>query len=303
MSDPQLKRYQVALREQFPALTIDSLEYLSEGWDSVACLVNHNLIFRFPKRPYVAHKLVVEARLLPELAGRLPLSIPHFIYLASNPKTAKSFPYIFVGYEMLKGISEEDWSPELEKAEWWKPPVGEFLTALHAFPIARARELGVRDMSLTEALSGDLVDGLSWRETLQAYFLLAREKAFPLLSLTPQVMVSNNFETFLADDHHFDFEPVVLHADLSEDHILIDLEQQKIGGIIDFGDVAIGDPALDVMESLLPYYGGKVDPTFVERRRFYLKHLPALTCILFGLEHNDPVLIEYGVEEINSFFV
>ena len=67
---------------------------------------------------------------------------------------------------------------------------------------------------------------------------------------------------FLAEEWHFAFEPVLVHADLWQDHILLKMQEQQVSGIIEFGDVGIGDPALDVWPSLLPYYGGQVDETF-----------------------------------------
>ncbi len=65
---PDLKHYREALQEIFPALPLNSLEYLSEGWDSLVFRVNSRLIFRFPKRPEVETALLKEARLLPHLA-------------------------------------------------------------------------------------------------------------------------------------------------------------------------------------------------------------------------------------------
>ena len=55
---------------------------------------------------------------------------------------------------------------------------------------------------------------------------------------------------------------MLVHADLWQDHILLKMQEQQVSGIIEFGDVGIGDPALDVWPSLLPYYGGQVDETF-----------------------------------------
>ena len=39
---------------------------------------------------------------------------------------------------------------------------------------------------------------------------------------------------------------VVLHGDLVTDHILVEDGTQHLAGIIDFGDVGLGDPALDL---------------------------------------------------------
>ncbi len=46
-------------------------------------------------------------------------------------------------------------------------------------------------------------------------------------------------------DHKYPGQPVLLHGDLSPDHILWDPQAKRITGIIDFGDMQFGDPAWD----------------------------------------------------------
>ncbi len=101
MLDDDRATYRAAIAEGFPNLSVDTLEYLSEGKDSVACLVNHRLVFRFPKQDRAEQKLLIETRLLPELAPTLPLAIPRFTYTVLTPLT--SYPRAFVGYDLLDG--------------------------------------------------------------------------------------------------------------------------------------------------------------------------------------------------------
>ena len=39
---------------------------------------------------------------------------------------------------------------------------------------------------------------------------------------------------------------VVLHGDLVEEHLLLSFNRERLAGIIDFGDVGLGDPADDL---------------------------------------------------------
>ena len=39
----------------------------------------------------------------------------------------------------------------------------------------------------------------------------------------------------------------IVHGDLVGEHILVDLSGSRLAGIIDFGDVALGDPAQDLL--------------------------------------------------------
>jgi len=275
---------------------ITSLDYLSEGWESVACLVNGHLVFRFPKRDVAEHYLRTEIRLLSELVAHLPLPIPRFDYVADPP--GQHVPYAFAGYELLPGTSSMNWPDEVVEADWWKPPVGAFLTALHAFPVSRARELGVRPINQTAKLTGKAAAPANWRETLSDFYELTRQQAFPLLSGELQRKLARRFERFLAEERHFTFEPVLVHADLWQDHIILKMQEQQVSGIIDFGDAGIGDPAMDVWHSLLPYYGGKVDETFQTRHAFYRQLFPPLNALIFGQVYDDPELVEEGCQDL-----
>jgi aminoglycoside 2''-phosphotransferase len=53
------------------------------------------------------------------------------------------------------------------------------------------------------------------------------------------------FEIYLSAPENFLFQSVVLHADLSRDHIL--MENDSVVAVIDFGDVNWGDPDYDFM--------------------------------------------------------
>ncbi len=291
-----LDDYRAAIGEHFPSVRISTLDYLSEGWESVACLVNGHLVFLFPKRDMAEHYLRTEIRLLPELAAHLSLPIPRFDYVADPP--GQHVPFAFVGYELLPGTSSLIWPDELLQADWWKPPVGAFLTALHAFPVARARELDVRPISQTAKLTGKAAAPANWRETLSDFYELTRQHAFPRLAAELQGKLARRFERFLAEDRHFAFEPVLVHADLWQDHILLSMPEQQVSGIIDFGDVGIGDPAMDIWPSLLPYYGGQVDETFQTRHAFYRQLFPPLNALIFGQVYDERELVDEGREAL-----
>ncbi|HEX2911845.1 MAG TPA: phosphotransferase [Chloroflexia bacterium] len=287
MNDKRLDRYRAAIQEKFPALAITSLAYLSEGWDSVACLVNEEMVFRFPKRKVVESVLKVEIALLPELAPTLPLPVPHFDFVSKA--RGKNFPYAFVGYPILPGEPLDEWPEE----NWWQPQLGPFLSALHAFPVSRARQLGVKEQVLYPLEN----KGQGWKAYLADFYALCRERINPLLSQEQQTGLQNYFVSYLNQPAFFEFEPKLIHADLGPEHVLADFKRLRLTGIIDFGDVSLGDPAFDVPESVRPFYQGEPDPTYPERRRFYSKLGPLVT-ILFGLDHQDALLVEYGLNTI-----
>jgi aminoglycoside 2''-phosphotransferase len=296
MSDYRLRKYRAAIKEHFPNFEVMRVAYLAEGWDSVACKVNGQYIFRFPKRPEVELELSKEIALLPELAPHLPLPIPHFEFVAESG--GRYFPFVFAGYRKLAGIPLEECAVGTEKEEWWKQPLGHFLSALHRFPVERARELGVKDM----ALVAQAAKPYNWRDNVLAYYHLVQNQVFGLLIQSERGKLIGLFESYLQYELGFSFEPKLIHADINPEHILLDLKKKTVSGIIDFGDCCIGDPALDIPEGVEQYYGGTLEEGWQKRREFY-RHLPPLDSIIFGIEHDSPALIELGINLLRDILI
>lgn len=81
----------------------------------------------------------------------------------------------------------------------------------------------------------------------------------------------------------YKFERVLLHNDLTWEHILWDKKKQKVN-IIDFSDRSYGDPASDfaglwefgskLTKRVYELYRGKKDDTLLYRSRLYFKRIP-----------------------------
>ena len=84
-----------------------------------------------------------------------------------------------------------------------------------------------------------------WSQTKTADCL--RDSRLPLLT-DRMPMLSGPIEDFLRR-YRDDRVPreVVLHGDLVGDHLLVDEHTGRLNGIIDFSDVALGDPAHDLL--------------------------------------------------------
>lgn len=307
VSDKSLASYRAALEEKFPALLVNTLEYLSEGWDSVACVVNDKWLFRFPKRQSVAERLInIEVPLLATLAPHLPLPVPHFEYVALE--AGHAYPWPFAGYLFLPGEQLDNCPPAVIQAEWWKPNLAAFLAALHRFSTIAAQQLGVQPLLMIDEASlknafqpGNSITAARWRTALEDFYTVTRHQIYPHLSDYQQDVMAEAFEDFLDNDRFFEFTPTLIHGDFSPEQVLLDPRNQRVSGIIDFGDVAFGDPAYDLWENLLPYYPHQTDPTFAERCHFY-KKLSPLQALLFGQQMSDPALIEYGLYELKRLW-
>ena len=90
-----------------------------------------------------------------------------------------------------------------------------------------------------------------------------------------------------------DFEPSLLHADLSSEHLLV--RDGRLAGVIDWGDARVGDPALDYAKLLHgPFADWDVDPDLRRRARFYHSLAPWYAAH-YGVLTSQPSHTERGL--------
>lgn len=300
-SSATTETYRRILMECVPELAIRTCELAGEGWDSVALLVNGKLIVRIAKRPDVVQRLANEARLLPALAGSLPAAIPRFEYTCDD---CESGGKRLVGYRIISGVPlTHALIAALQPAQVaaLAQQLADFLTALHAFPPEEAARLLVPLGRIT----GD------WREEYAAFYAEVREHVFPLLDAAECARVAGTWEGYRDDDANFSFAPVLIRRDLSpDDHILCDPVAGRLAGIIDWGDAAPGDPALDFTgllsergrdftERVAAGYGGAMDATFWRRAAFY-GWLGPFHEIRFGQIDGDAAHLQHGLASLRA---
>ncbi|WP_169807940.1 phosphotransferase [Actinomadura hibisca] len=237
-------RVRTVLATVSPDLVDARLSPLGAGLDSVALLAetpSGAYVLRLPKEEDGAEGIEREARLLPELS--LDLAVPRFAFTAPNPLG----PGRFCCYPVVPGesLTPDEWAARgLLEADAPPRQIAAAVEAIHAFPVERARALGVLDRDLR----ADYADGLA--ET--------RAEVAPLLPPDEASALLTAWADYLADDANFTYEPTFTHADLSLDHLLV--TGDRISGLIDFGDIEIGDPDYD-----LCYLWAEAGPAFVRR--------------------------------------
>jgi aminoglycoside phosphotransferase (APT) family kinase protein len=214
------------VREQFPELG-RTIEPFGSGWDNTAYLVAGDLVFRFPRREFAVPFLRREVRVLPALAPLLPLPIPVPLWAGSpTPR----FPWPFAGYRRIAGRTLDAAVLSSADRRAMAPVLAEFLRTLHAIPCdgldLPGDELARTDFVRRGPLLFERLEGLE-----SAGIIADRQ---PWLCLFEGCGPS---------------EPpprtVPLHGDLYERHVLVD-DANRLCGVIDWGDVHAGDPALDL---------------------------------------------------------
>jgi aminoglycoside 2''-phosphotransferase len=209
-------------------LSVRSAHFMGEGWNSRAYLVNNDLVFRFPKRPEHWKELEREVTFLAFAADFLPLAVPRYSRMAPD-STASAYGYSV--YRYLRGQAMNVNSLTREKLAEAAEAIAAFLRALHG--LHPSSEVGA------------LLPREDWRLVAEEYFARTRREILSKLRPVEANALVERFEIYLSAPENFLFQSVVLHADLSRDHIL--MENHSVAAVIDFGDVNWGDPDYDFM--------------------------------------------------------
>jgi aminoglycoside phosphotransferase (APT) family kinase protein len=266
------------IARRFPELAPVRLELLGSGWDNTAYRVNETLVFRFPRRTWAAQLLENEARIMPQLAPHLPLPVTAPSCVA--PADAE-YPFLFAGYPLIPGVTacRTEWS-DANRAALAKP-LAAFLRRLHTIPIT---EEDLKRGPIDPFQKANLPKRLGYaRERLAG--LTERGGPLPM----PEVVAAME---------RLQYTPGLsgplcwVHGDFYLRHLIVDANR-RLAGVIDWGDVCLADPALDlsIVFSFLPPESrpvfeaayGEIDADTWERARF--------RALFYGA-----VLTHYGVE-------
>ncbi|MBO0998163.1 phosphotransferase [Bacillus sp. SD075] len=302
MEKPWLAEYPVSLDLagkliilQFPEIELKEIKQLGEGFDNTVIQINGEFVFRFPRRPIAVTLIQVENQLLPSIAGTFPLAIPEPIFFG---KPSTLYPYPFTGYKMVKGHLPVE-GTLANKAESAKR-FAHFLKVLHSFPVERAMRLGVQP-------DGMMRLDVSYRKKS----LMENVSNLLKLGYFEQAYAVKDFIEELGepDVQH----PISLvHGDIHIRNVLLD-DEGVLAGIIDWGDVHVGNPAID-FSFLFSYFPkearrgfyeiyGEIDKETESLARFRAIYM-LVTLLVYGIDRHDEELIaitstglEFAIEE------
>jgi aminoglycoside phosphotransferase (APT) family kinase protein len=273
---------------QFPELARSTVQPFGFGWDNAAFLIDNQIVFRFPRRKIAANLIEREIALLPHVAKQLPLAIsaPQFI----GTKTAE-YPWVFAGYKLIVGstlcsVALSD-SSRGDLAE----PIAKFLKMLHGMETAQL---------VARGLPPDDIGRLDHAKR----FRIARERISELTACG-QLATGDSLTTWLEAHPTVALEDEkrrLVHGDLYARHILINGSGRPTG-VIDWGDVHLGDPALDIAIAhlILPSnshaafraaYGPIDDRTWKAARYRAIYH--AILELDYGIREGDVGMQESG---------
>jgi aminoglycoside phosphotransferase (APT) family kinase protein len=240
------------------------------GWDNRVSLVDGRWVDRTPRFPDREPQLRRETMLLPWLAPRLPLPVPVPEIRTEEPLTVR---HAYLPGERCPGTSPAHGAA-----------IGGFLRALHTVDPREAEDHGALPETAAHA------------EVLETVERMRRD----VIPLLPRHLTEAG-DALLRRVASPSPATAVIHGDLGPEHIRV--VGERIGGVIDWGDSRIGDPALDLAWTTLgahPAFAGAVvaayrpdDEMSARARDWHM--LGPWHEVLYGLGEGGSAFVESGL--------
>lgn len=262
---------------QFPELVGQPVRAFDAGWDNVVLAVGDAWLFRFVHRRIALDGARRELAVLNHLADRfaIPIPLPRFV---GSPTPQIGWP--FWGTAALPGQEVARVAlPEAERAVAARS-LGAFLHELHDPALAAQTTAAVRAQGVELP-----VDPMG-RANPATLVPRTRERLARLSTAgtwSPDTRVDALLDTAVA----LPSPPgplVLVHGDLHVRHVLV-TDDGAVGGVIDWGDTCLADPAVDLMVGYAAFVGppreafleayGEVPPERELRARALAVHVTA----------------------------
>ncbi|MHA7819702.1 MAG: aminoglycoside phosphotransferase family protein [Erythrobacter sp.] len=191
------------------------------GWDNRTFRLGSDKLVRLPSAEHYAPAIQTEQAWLPKLAPNLPIAIPK---LLGRGKPSDQYPWNWSVYNWIEGghPSRKDASKALATQ------LANFLTALQRIPSIGGPYAGDRNFHR----GGDLSHYNDQTRAALARLQDQRERE----------NATQVWDEALASVWRHD--PVWVHGDFAGTNLLV--QDGELKGVIDFGQLAVGDPACDL---------------------------------------------------------
>jgi len=252
------------LARQLPGVDHSSLKPFGQG-DFCLAFKLGNQVLRIARHLEAAEALQRESCVLGKIAPSLPLPVPKPTYHAPH-----GCPPFTVHREITgKVLTRDAWEnlPALAR-EKAASDLATFLKTLHSLPV----EIGWA-CDLVQLDAARLARGLQ---------VAVKNTIHELLEIEIQHRLDEALDRWSHPSTHDGQRSVLLHGDIAPGHLLYDPETGALTGVIDFGEITIGDPARDfiyvyedygpmLLREVLRHYTGEHRSKMIsEIRKWYL---------------------------------
>ncbi len=226
------------LAAQMPELADQQLTVVEPwGTDNAIWRLGDDLVVRLPRIHWAVDQIDRDATWLPRLAPRLPVLIPEPVEVG---EPGSGYPYRWAIHRWIPG--EGATLDRVNRPETFALELADFVQKLQALPTdgapaarSRARPLHEYDQETRQAIerASDLIDTEAatavWEEAMAA--------------------------------PPYGGPPVWVHGDLEGNCILLD---GRLSGIVDWGSVCAGDPAVDIQVVWSPLFTKSSRQSFIK---------------------------------------
>jgi aminoglycoside phosphotransferase (APT) family kinase protein len=271
------------IRGQFPNISVEKIQSLGAGWDNTAFLVDDAYVFRFPRRQIAVPLLERESKALPMIAAKTSVTaVPSPCYFG---KPSEQFGWPFAGYRFLPGRTACSYSLTETERSALAVPLAKFLRELHSIEVSTARTAGVAE---------DTMGKLSlekWIPRLRQHLTSFRERGIDM-EYTALQNIIDSLQSRLPKLG----APHLVHGDFYLRHLLLD-DNRLLAGVIDWGDVQINDPAVDlcVLYTFLPSAAHEAFTAEYGRITDEQKWLAKMRALMYGCN-----LLDYAQDSADS---
>ena len=212
------------IASQFPQWKDLSIQAIIPGvWDNKTFRLGNDMLVRMPSAERYAANVEKEQKWLPRLASSLPLPIPEPLAMG---EPSEEFTWRWSIYRWLKGDTAA--SARITDLSDFAINLAQFLNALHRIDTTGGPAPGPHNFYRGGSLANYDT------ETRQAIKTLHNKiDANAAITL---------WETALTTS--WNRPPVWVHGDISASNLLV--HEGRLSAIIDFGGLAVGDPACDL---------------------------------------------------------
>lgn len=212
------------IAEQFPHWSeLPISPVVNSGWDNRTFRLGQKMLVRMPSAVHYALQVEKEQLWLPKLAPLLPLEIPNPLALG---EPANGYPWKWSIYEWIEGDSAA--SSRITNQSEFAANLAQFLVALQSIDASGGPHPGLHSFYRGGSLT--------------YYDAEVRQAISVLNGAINSDLATTIWERALAAN--WSRSPVWVHGDISLGNLL--LMNGKLSAVIDFGQLAIGDPSCDL---------------------------------------------------------
>lgn len=293
-----VKQVKKIISQHFTDFNIEEIKYLGEGANNCIYEINNKYIFRFPKHQKAEKDCQKEIYVIKDLQNSInrlenpvKLLIPNIVFIGNNKSLQLNFLLenllgkykekiqlkfhqyynhinldnlkiyfncynkIFLGYEKIEG-QQLEWEIfenfDLEQKKFFAQLLSTFLLLMHNLKCEQLEKYNFDQKNF------DRNYYLFIYEHLSQYIL-------PNVSKFECNILSDLFNAFINEPLYYQYKPCLIHGDIHSENIIFNQLHNSIG-IIDFGEVCLGDPGYDFfiiyynygklfLEEVCNYYG------------------------------------------------